>query len=147
MIEQFVVRGHQFDTVLEVIRGNLDASSFQHVMLVAPRGGGKTMLLARVAAELRGNMALSKRLLAVRFMEESHEVFDLADFWLDALFYLAQESTMCDPDLAQELRATHGELTARWRDRIEAHARSAVLSAADRLGRRLASVRGGDCHL
>ena len=43
--------------------------------------------LARVAAKLRADAALSETLLPVRFMEESQEVFNLADFWLETLFH------------------------------------------------------------
>ena len=139
VIRQFVVRNRELDTVLEVLRGNMDASSCQHVLLVAPRGRGKTMLLARVAAELRSNSALSRHLLPVRFMEESLEVFDVADFWLECLFYLARESAVGDPELTRELRDTYRALAARGRgeELIEARARAAVLNAADRLGKQL----------
>ena len=75
--EQFVVRKPELDIVLEVLRGNIDSPSCQHVLLVAPRGRGKTMLLARVAAELRTNSAFAEHLLPVRFMEESQgEIFN-----------------------------------------------------------------------
>ena len=139
IIRQFVVRNRELDTVLEVLRGNVDASSCQHVLLVAPRGRGKTMLLARVAAELRTNTDLSRCLLPVRFMEESLEIFDVADFWLECLFYLARESAVGDPELTRELRETHSALAARGRgeELIEARARAAVLNAADRLGKQL----------
>ena len=138
VVEQFVVRQHQLDSVLEVVRGNMDSPSCQHVLIVAPRGRGKTMLLARVAAELRGDRDLSDHLLPVRFMEESPEIFDMADFWLEALFHLAREIARKEPQLAQELRASHRALTASWRDEaIEQRARAAVLSAADRLGKKL----------
>ena len=96
------------------------------------------MLLARVAAELRADAALSETLLPVRFMEESQEVFNLADFWLDTLFHLARECATSHPGLTRELRATHADLSGRWRERMLAdHARAAVLDAADRLGRKL----------
>ena len=138
VIEQFVVRQHQLDSVLEVVRGNIDSPSCQHVLIVAPRGRGKTMLLARVEAELRTDRDLSQQLLPVRFMEESPEIFDLADFWLEALFHLARESARQEPQLARELRASHSELAARWRDQaIEESARAIVLNAADRLGKKL----------
>ena len=139
VIRQFVVRNRELDTVLEVLRGNMDAASCQHVLLVAPRGRGKTMLLARVAAELRTNTDLSRYLLPVRFMEESLEIFDVADFWLECLFYLARESAVGDPELTRELRETHSALAARGRgeELIEARARAAVLNAADRLGKQL----------
>ena len=138
VIRQFVVRKPKLGIVLEVLRGNIDSPSCQHVLLVAPRGRGKSMLLARIAAELRSNRGLSERLLPVRFMEESQEIFDMTDFWLESLFYLARESKMCDSELAQELQDVHADLTAEWRGQdLEERARATVLEAADRLGRKL----------
>ena len=138
VIEQFVVRGGELDIVLDVLRGNIDSPSCQHVLVVAPRGRGKTMLLARVAAELRTAGVLSERLLPVRFMEESHEIFNLADFWLEALFHLTREIAAHDPEFVRELRETRATLVGRWNEQgLDEHARAAVLTAADRLGRRL----------
>lgn len=136
--EQFVVRNHDLALALEVLRDNIDAPSCQHVLVLAPRGRGKTMLLARVAAELRTNAAYSEKLLPVRFMEESHEVFDIADFWLDALYYLAKECASHTPELARELEGAHGSLASEWRDPwLRDRARATVLDAADRLGKQL----------
>ena len=138
IIEQFVVRGHELAIVLEILRDNVDADSCQHTLIVAPRGRGKTMLLARVAAELRTNVEVSTRLLPIRFMEESHEIFSAADFWLDVLFYLSLETRTQDAELARNLRDTHADLTTRWREReLDERARAAVLDVADRLGKRL----------
>ena len=135
---QFVVRQHELDIVLEVLRGNIESPSCQHVLIVAPRGRGKTMLLARVATELRTDTALSGCLLPVQFMEESQEIFTLADFWLETLFHLARESEAHDPEFARELRATHADLAGRWREQmLEDYARAAVLEAATRLGKKL----------
>ncbi len=141
VIDQFVVRQHQLDRVLEVMRGNIDSPSCQHVLLIAPRGCGKTMLLARVAAELRADRDLSEHLLPVRSMEENPEIFDMADFWLETLFHLAREVADEDPQLAQELCASHATLTARWRDEaVEESARAVVLSAADRMDKQLVLI-------
>ena len=139
VIRQFVVRRRELDLVLDVLRGNLDSSSCQHALVVAPRGRGKTMLLARVGAELRTNADLAGRLLPVRFMEESQEVFTMADFWIEALSYLAQACAHAgDAEHSQDLLATHGNLTARWNDaNVEERAHAAVLETADRLGKRL----------
>ena len=146
VIEQFVVRKRELDIVLEVLRGNIDSPSCQHILVVAPRGRGKTMLLARVAAELNLRVPadlkiedeLSRCFLPVRFMEESHEVLNIADFWLETLFHLARESARHDPVLAQELRETHADLTDRWREReLVDRVLAAVLDAADRLGKKL----------
>lgn len=136
--EQFVVRHHELDITLEVLRDNIDSESCQHQLVIAPRGRGKTMLLARVAAELRANPTYSDKLLPVRFMEESHEVLDIGDFWLEALYYLAKECAASAPELARELQGVHAHLAAQWRDpRLRHRARATVLDAADRLDRQL----------
>ena len=138
IVDQFVVRRHELDIVLEVLRGNMESASCQHILVVAPRGRGKTMLLARAEAELRTNEELSAHLLPVRFMEENHEIATVADFWLETLFHLARISASAHPQLAAELRATHASLCERWFERaLHEHARAAVLDAADRLDRKL----------
>ena len=155
VIDQFVVRHHELAIILDVLRGNIGAPSSQHILVVAPRGRGKTMLLARVAAELRTNSAFCRQLRPVRFMEESQEIFDLADFWLETLFHLAREIGAEDAALASELRATHASLSERWRDHtLQDLARAAVLDAGDRVGRRLVLIvenfqslcRNADAH-
>ena len=138
VVDQFVVRNRELDTVLEILQGNIESPSCQHVLVVAPRGRGKTMLLARVAAELRTDDKFSRFLLPVRFMEESHEIFDVADFWLETLFHLARESAASHLELAQELRETHADLSGCWRERaLGDRARAVVLNAAERIGRKL----------
>jgi len=138
VVDQFVVRNRELDTVLEILQGNIESPSCQHVLVVAPRGRGKTMLLARAAAELRTKDEFSRFLLPVRFMEESHEIFDVADFWLETLFHLARESAASYPELARELRETHSDLSGHWRERaLGDRARAAVLNAAERIGRKL----------
>ncbi|MCY4362055.1 MAG: tetratricopeptide repeat protein [Gammaproteobacteria bacterium] len=138
VVEQFVVRVREYDSVMEVLRGNIDSASCQHVLVTAPRGRGKTMLLARIAAELRTNGMLSDRLLPVRFMEENQEIYTMADFWLETLFHLARESAASDPTLATELRYSYDDLNKHWREQtIEERARAIVLGTADRLGKKL----------
>ena len=134
---QFVVRQDELDRVLEVLRENLDSPSCQHMMIVARRGMGKTMLLARVAVELRVSEELSASLLPVRFVEESHEVFDLTDFWLETLFHLAQEISDREPAVADELVKSRADLMNRTGPDVAGQVLAAVLDAADRLGRRL----------
>ena len=138
IIDQFVVRTWELETVLEILRENIGAPACQHTLVVGPRGRGKTMLLARVAAELRTDPHLRRTLLPVRFMEESVEVFDIGDFWLEALLYLAKECSEQHPALCGELEATHAALAGRSSgDDMAGHARAALLDSADRLGRRL----------
>ena len=71
-------------------------------------------------------------------MEESDEVFNAADFWLEVLFYLALAIDKQDPEFARSLRDTRADLTSRWREReLDERARAAVLEAANTLGKRL----------
>ncbi len=136
--EQFVVREHELGALLDVLRGNIESRSCQHALIVAPRGHGKSMLLARTAAEIRISPELAQHFLPVSFVEESQEIFSLTDFWLEALFHLARECASHDPRLAGELRERHTALSERWREQaLEDHVLAAVLDAADRLDRKL----------
>ena len=134
VIAQFAVRRPEFKTVLEIISENLDSPSWQHVLVVAPRGLGKTMLLARLAAEFRTSEKYCRRVVPVRLMEECYEILTLADFWLEALISLAKEIAARDPEASQELKKAHAEFKLRWRERdIAERARAAVLGTAERL--------------
>ena len=139
--EQFVARHHELGLLLDDLRGNIGSPSCQHILVVGPRGRGKTMLLVRVAAELRSHADFIGSLLPVRFMEESQEIFGLTDFWLETMFHLANEVDEHDRGLARELRDTRDALAPRWREQITAaHARATVLDAADRLDRQLVLI-------
>ena len=138
LIRQFVVRESELTILLHLLRNNIDSPSCQHALLVGPRGRGKTMLLARVAAEIRAASDLSDALVPVRLMEESYEVFNLGDFWLEVLFHLAVELEGPYPDLSLELKDTHADLATRvqgpeWEEQTFA----AVLEAADLLDKKL----------
>ena len=62
----------------------------------------------------------------------------MADFWLETLFHLARESAEHDPEIAQEVRETHADLTGRWgEETLGERALAAVLWAAERLGKQL----------
>lgn len=135
---QFVVREPEFRILLKVLRGSVGSESCQHLVVVGRRGMGKTMLLARLAGELRTDAELSRRLLPVRFSEENHEILEMEDFWSEALFYLARESESYDREISRELHGAHAEWTPRFRgEELEYRAQAAVLDAADRLGRQL----------
>ena len=138
LIEQFVVRHREFGILMDILRNNAGASACQHTLIVAPRGRGKTMMLARIAAEVHTSEALRQNFLPVRFMEESYEVFDAGEFWLDALFHLAPEVARHDAEMSDELHEAHAEFARRWRGRdLEEQARAVVLETAQRLGMKL----------
>ena len=118
--EQFVVRTDALDEVLTLLRGETSASQPDsqptppHILVTGRRGYGKTMLLARVAADIRA--VDSERLLPVRFMEENYEIFTLADFWLEVLLHLAHELSARDPARSETLLRVHADLAESWHD-------------------------------
>ena len=138
VVNQFLVRNSEFETILDVLRGNVELNSCQHMLIVAPRGQGKTMLLARTAAELRMNNELSQSLLPVRFMEESHEIFNVFDFWLETLFQLEKAIENDSPAMALELKETYKNLSSRWSEQgIDQLALAKIMEIANWLGKKL----------
>lgn len=82
VIESFVVRKRELD----VLRGNLDASSCQHVLLIAPRGPGKCRKAparrrrsARRRAHDPAQVPISSRMRARRFDESALSVITSPD--------------------------------------------------------------------
>jgi chromosomal replication initiation ATPase DnaA len=53
LIDAFVVRQKELQQILQTIQENT-GRTYQHLLLVGARGTGKTMLVRRVAAEIRG---------------------------------------------------------------------------------------------
>lgn len=100
--ETFVARGPLVDRLADLIRHQPDGAGVQHVVLVGPRGMGKTtvLLMVQFAVAERG---LDPPWLAVRFPEELYGVTDLAEFWLETLADLSR--TTNDAELAQRAQA------------------------------------------
>ena len=105
----FCVRKAEFDSMVEMLRGCTGTSN-QHQIVIGPRGSGKTILLLRVAAEVRRDPELSRYFFPVVFAEESYEVASAGEFWLEALSRLADQAPprVDAPDLhltCRDLRA------------------------------------------
>lgn len=91
LIESFVVRHDDLDTILRIVSENVTDSN-QHVLVIGPRGSGKTTLVQRVAAGIKQNEALNKHWHPLIFSEESYEVVSAGEFWLEALFHLSEQT-------------------------------------------------------
>ena len=100
--DSFVARQDTLAEMLRVIGEQTPGHPCQHMMLIGPRGMGKTTLGLRFLYAIADDPDLSERWQPVAFHEESYGIVNLADFWIHALRHLT--------------RAT-GE--SRWEERAE----------------------------
>ncbi len=89
IVAAYVARGTVFDRIIKEIAAEQPKSRAQHHMIVGPRGMGKSMLLARLATELRASPELATRFVPLAFPEEQYAVDRLSKFWLNCLDALA----------------------------------------------------------
>ena len=134
----FCVRTSEFESIVETLRENTGNSN-QHLIVIGPRGSGKTSLLLRVALELRRAAELVERLYPVVFAEESYTVGTCGEFWLECLTRMAGQNP--EPDDQRDLNATYRDLR-RVQDEqtLAQRCLSAVLDVADRHGKRLVLI-------
>ena len=91
LVRSFVVRNTDLELIMELIRDNSEQTN-QHLLIVGPRGSGKTTLALRIAAELHKNKESSNLWYPVVFSEESYEVCSPGEFWLEALFHIGKHT-------------------------------------------------------
>lgn len=91
LIGQFVVRHDDLDIVLQTVRENT-VNANQHVLVIGPRGSGKTMLVRRAALEIGRDPQLANGWYPLVFAEESYQVTTPGEFWLEALLHLHQQT-------------------------------------------------------
>ena len=103
----FVARQALLDRLVALVRRQPDGAGVQHVVLVAPRGMGKTTMLLMVQFALADPaQGLDPPWRAIRFREELYGVTDLADFWLETLAELAAGDTSL-AEKAQQIKARY----------------------------------------
>ena len=131
LVESFVVRRTDLELIVEVLRENLTQSN-QQILVIGPRGIGKTMLVLRVAAEVRRTEELRDRWYPLVFAEESYPVTTPGEFWLEALFHLHQQTR------DDRWKRTHDELLKEHDDdRLRARALARLMDFADAQGKRI----------
>jgi tetratricopeptide (TPR) repeat protein len=132
LVDQFVVRHGDFGSVLQTV-GENTADANQHILVIGPRGSGKTMLVRRVAAEIDRDPELRERWYPLIFSEESYEVTTPGEFWLEAAFHIGQQTK--DP----RWKAKYEEYGAQWRDEdaMRERALGELMDFADQQGKRL----------
>ena len=135
LVASFCVRRSEFESIVEMLR-ECTGSSNPHQIVIGPRGSGKTSLLLRVAAEVRRDAGLSSAFFPVVFAEESYEVANAGEFWLECLTRLADQAPQREggPDLrltVEDLRAIRDDRT------LGERCLAALLDFSDREGKRL----------
>ncbi|EFK07308.1 sugar-specific transcriptional regulator TrmB [delta proteobacterium NaphS2] len=131
LVESFVVRHSDLHLVTKIIEEN-QTDSNQHVLVIGPRGSGKTTLVHRVAVEIKRNEDLQTRWYPLIFSEESYEVVSAGEFWLEALFHLSRQTN------DKKWKQTYDELKAETDDqRLLERALGQLLDFADSQGKRI----------
>ena len=86
----FVARHDTLSEMLRLIGEQASDRPCQHMLLVGPRGMGKTTLGLRFLLAVEETPTLASDWQPVAFHEESYEIGDLADFWSAALRHLTR---------------------------------------------------------
>jgi tetratricopeptide (TPR) repeat protein len=134
LIQSFVVRQVDLDLIIETVKENTGNSN-QHVLIIGPRGMGKTMLALRAMAYIDNDKQLNSQWYPIVFSEESYEVFTPAEFWLRAIFHLSNQ--IKDENLMQ---VHEGLKEERDEKRLYERALACLLDFADQHNKRLLLV-------
>jgi DNA-binding MarR family transcriptional regulator len=84
----FVGRQWLLDELIAILRRQPEGAGVQHVLLVAPRGMGKTTLFLMLGFAVNES-ELQEKWQVVRYREESYNITDAAEFWLEGLRQLS----------------------------------------------------------
>jgi tetratricopeptide (TPR) repeat protein len=90
LLTSFVVRKSELDLIMEIIRDNTGPVN-QHVTIIAPRGMGKTMLVHRLALEVKNDDTLNQNCYTVVLPEELYAVASQGELWLTVLWQISNQ--------------------------------------------------------
>lgn len=108
-LANFVARQSTLAFFLQQLRLTGAAQAARHLLVVAPRGYGKTSLLRRISIAVRSEAEFKEKFIALTFREEQHNVISLDVFWRNCLEAL-QEAREDEGADETEL----GQLEALW---------------------------------
>lgn len=129
----FVAREDTLAEMLRLLAEQTPGRPCQHMMLIGPRGMGKTTLGLRFLHAVAETPDLATAWQPVPFYEESYGIVDLADFWLAALDHLTRATE--ESEWANRADA----LTREERDgeRLAAYAIAGLMDYCQRTRKRL----------
>ena len=129
----FVARRETLEEMLRLLREQTPSRPCQHMMLIGPRGMGKTTLGLRFLHAVEETPELAAIWQPVPFHEESYGIGDLADFWLAALRHLSRATDNSEwADKADALARDE-----RDQERLAAYALAALVDHCQASGKRL----------
>ena len=136
LVESFCVRTSEFESIIEALNDSSPNSS-SHMIVIGPRGSGKTHLLLRIAVEMRREGQI-QGYSPIEFAEESYEVSTCGEFWLECLGRLAEQASMQE---RADLRLTYEDLKKSGDDGVLAErCMGFLMDYADKHGKRLALI-------
>jgi tetratricopeptide (TPR) repeat protein len=139
---RYGARYHDLEELVRILRENLQRSRNQHVLVVGPRGIGKTTLLLRAVDELQADPSLSSAWLPLVAPEETYRAGTIGEFWLEMVFNL--HTVTGDPRherAYEELRSSYDKPGSKEDDsRLATAALGYLLDLADRMQRRFVLV-------
>ncbi|MFZ4702038.1 MAG: AAA family ATPase, partial [Candidatus Methylumidiphilus sp.] len=100
LLAEFIDRKGLLERILDIILHNVPDQPQQHLVIIGPRGMGKTTLLCAIKHKLDRDETLTANWLPILFQEEQYGIGDLADFWLETIRHL--ESVLERPAQAAE---------------------------------------------
>ncbi|MEZ4297554.1 MAG: ATP-binding protein [Polyangiaceae bacterium] len=106
LVRGFVARKEDLAFVLDHIADNTGASS-QHLLIVAPRGMGKTTLVLRAAEAVRTEARFAGEWYPLVYAEETYEATTAAELWLEGVRHLGEQTK--DPEIQAAYRDLRGE--------------------------------------
>lgn len=90
LASSFAVRQAELNLLLDIMRENTGPAN-QHVIIIGPRGMGKTMLVLRLALAVRQDESLSRSWYPVALPEEIYDVASEGEVWLRVLERIAKQ--------------------------------------------------------
>ena len=143
LLADFIDRKNLLDKILAIVRANTPDRPQQHLVLIGPRGMGKTTLLCAIKHSIERDDALNVDWLPLLFQEEQYGIGDLADFWLEALRHLEKSNQTADRLLAEEAENLADLAKQAFLERLAEQGKRAIL-LIDNLNDIFANI--GDDH-
>ena len=131
--ESFVARSDTLVEMLRLIGEQTPGHPCQHMILIGPRGMGKTTLGLRFLHSIEERPDLRDHWQPVAFHEENYGIVSLADFWIHALRHLTRATGEC----RWEERAGALERSESDVERLAAYALAALMDFSAESGKRL----------